>query len=39
MTTPFDLQWGDSVYAKIVAVNDYGASMESYAGNGAVLMT
>lgn len=39
MSTPFDLQWGDSVWAKVVASNDYGDSIESYAGNGALLMT
>lgn len=39
MSTPFDLQWGDSVWAKVVATNDYGTSIESYAGNGALLLT
>lgn len=29
MTTPFDLQWGDHVWAKVVATNAYGDSIES----------
>ena len=36
---PFNLQWGSSVYAKIVAANAYGNSLTSSQGNGAVLLT
>jgi hypothetical protein len=39
MSAPFNLNWGASVYAKIVATNVYGSSTESAAGNGAVLIT
>lgn len=39
MSTPFDLQWGDHIWAKVVATNDYGDSIESAPGDGAVLMT
>jgi hypothetical protein len=27
--SPFNLNWGDSVYAKVIAINDYGDSLES----------
>jgi hypothetical protein len=36
---PFSLDWGTSVFAKVVAVNQYGDSVESEAGNGAVITT
>jgi hypothetical protein len=36
---PFSLAWGDSLYAKVTAVNLYGSSSESLVGNGAVLLT
>jgi len=36
---PFNLAWGASVYAKVVATNGYGDSMMSNAGNGAVIIT
>jgi hypothetical protein len=36
---PYSLQWGSSVYAKIVAENIYGESIWSQAGNGAVIIT
>jgi hypothetical protein len=31
--------WGDSVHAKIVAVNIYGDSIDSEVGNGAIIIT
>jgi hypothetical protein len=37
--TPFSLAWGTSVYAKVIATNAYGSSVESSAGNGAVITT
>jgi hypothetical protein len=37
--SPFLLEWGSSVYSKIVAYNLYGSSLESSAGNGAVITT
>lgn len=37
--SPFDLAWGTSVYAKVVATNIFGNSLESEAGNGAVIVT
>ena len=36
---PFSLPWGASVYAKVIATNVYGNSIESDAGNGAVITT
>ena len=36
---PFLIEWAGSVYAKVQASNNYGASMESTPGNGAVLET
>ena len=36
---PFDLPWGGSVFAKVVATNIYGSSAESNQGNGAILLT
>lgn len=34
---PFSLPWGASVFAKVVATNLYGNSVESLSGNGAVI--
>jgi hypothetical protein len=36
---PFNLYWGDSVYAKVVAINVYGDSLESETANGAIIIT
>ena len=38
-SSPFSLDWGSSVYAKVIAINLYGNSLESEAGNGAVITT
>ena len=38
-SSPFSLEWGSSVYAKVVAKNIYGSSLESSAGNGAIITT
>ena len=38
-SAPFSLDWGTSVLAKVIAINDYGDSQESVAGNGAVITT
>jgi hypothetical protein len=35
---PFNILWGDSVYAKLEVTNSYGTSPESAAGNGAILV-
>ena len=37
--SPFSLEWGSSVYAKVVAINSYGNSLISNEGNGAVITT
>lgn len=37
--SPFSLAWGTSVYAKVIATNIYGNSVQSSAGNGAVITT
>lgn len=36
---PFELNWGDSVYAKVIASNIKGESLESEEGNGAIIIT
>ena len=36
---PFSLEWGASVYAKVVATNMYGDSLISDEGNGAIITT
>jgi len=36
---PFNLAWGSSILAKIVATNVYGDSVPSESGNGAVILT
>jgi hypothetical protein len=38
-TSPYSLEWGSSVYAKIIATNAYGNSDDSLAGNGAMITT
>jgi hypothetical protein len=38
-STPYDLPWGSSIYAKVIATNLYGDSLESLEGNGAVITT
>jgi hypothetical protein len=35
----FQLPWGSSVYAKVIAYNLYGYSASSVVGNGAVILT
>jgi hypothetical protein len=35
---PYSLSLGDSVYAKIIAINQYGQGIYSSAGNGATLV-
>lgn len=37
--SPYNLNWGDSVYAKVQATNIKGVSDESDAGNGATIVT
>jgi hypothetical protein len=36
---PFSLEWGTSVFVKVAALNTYGASLDSEAGNGAIITT
>jgi hypothetical protein len=36
---PYSLPWGSSIYAKIVAINQYGNSLDSDEGNGAMIIT
>lgn len=35
----FQLPWGSSIYAKIIAYNLYGSSASSGLGNGATILT
>jgi len=35
--SPFNLMWGQSVRAKVIASNIVGDSLESFVGNGAKL--
>lgn len=39
ITAPFSLSWGSSLYAKVIAINVKGGSVESDAGNGGVILT
>lgn len=36
---PFYLEWGSSVYVKVIATNIVGNSIESSEGNGAIIVT
>jgi hypothetical protein len=38
-TAPFSFDWGSSIFAKVIATNIYGDSIESEEGNGAVITT
>jgi len=38
-TDPYNLQWGDDVWARVTAINLYGESLVSEPGNGAKLLT
>jgi len=38
-SSPYSLQWGASVYAKVLAINVYGNSLNSEEGNGAIITT
>ena len=38
-TTPFEIPWGDHIWAKVIAINAYGNSLTSDAGNGAEIIT
>ena len=37
--SPYSLAWGSSVYARVLAINDYGTSAPSASANGAVIIT
>lgn len=39
ISAPYSLDWGVSVYAKVVAINLYGDSLESVEGNNAIIST
>lgn len=36
---PYSFDWGSSIYAKVIATNIYGDSIESDEGNGAIITT
>ena len=38
-TAPYNLPWGSSIFAKVIATNKYGSSSESLPGSGGILMT
>jgi hypothetical protein len=38
-TAPFGLDWGASIFAKVVAINVYADSPESAEANGALITT
>jgi hypothetical protein len=38
-TTPFEILWGNHIWAKVIAINAYGYSETSEAGNGAEIIT
>jgi len=35
---PFNLAWGSSIYAQVIASNIKGVSLQSLAGNGAIIL-
>lgn len=35
---PYELLLGDNVYAKVIAINFYGESLQSDAGNGGTIL-
>lgn len=37
--TPYSIEWGHSIWATVTAVNFYGDSIVSLAGNGAIILT
>jgi len=39
LDSPFYLAWGSSIYAKVIATNIIGNSIESLEGNGAIILT
>jgi hypothetical protein len=39
INTPFNIEWGSSIYAKVIATNQYGDSEISDVGNGAIIIT
>lgn len=39
LVAPFNLPWGSSIYAIVTSTNYYGTSVDSNAGNGAVILT
>jgi hypothetical protein len=36
--TPYDLEYSDGIYARIIATNFYGDSLQSNSGNGALMV-
>lgn len=36
--SPFSIQWGSSIYARIIATNNLGSSLPSQEGNGAIIL-
>jgi hypothetical protein len=36
---PYSLEWGTNVHATVAAINAYGSSTVSAAGNGAIITT
>lgn len=39
IVAPYHLTWGSSVFAKVMAINIKGNSLDSDEGNGAVILT
>ena len=39
MASPFNMVWGSSISAVVIAYNQYGDSLTSLVGNGAVILT
>lgn len=35
--SPYSFEWGSSIFAKVIATNLYGDSLESLEGNGAII--
>lgn len=39
LAAPYNLPWGSSIFATILATNAYGTSVQSDPGNGAIILT
>jgi hypothetical protein len=38
-SAPYSVSWGQSIFAKVSAINAYGSSTYSLEGNGGIIIT